>query len=292
MKKRNILTAALGTTILAGAGLYQRLNQLVDERLYRAHIERTSFERLKPQTVRIKNMNDAILTGYLIEAEQPKQTLIMLHEFTKNAASLEREAEYFESILPNTNILLVDSYAHGSSDGITRGIGYQDVMDLNYWNRFMIQKYGNDHSLLFYGKEMGAVTVLCAGSAGLLKNAQAFICDSAFKNALDYFTYMIHSEYSYPETIIKPMLAVILRKELKMNIDNLDTLKYISKNKVPTLFIHNKNNKKVDFNDVLDLYNVSTCEKDLMPLIDEPFYALDKANPYGDLLKGFLDKNG
>ena len=56
MKKRNIVTAVFGTAVLAGAGLYQKTSQFVDERLYRTHINRTSFEVLKPQVVRIKNM--------------------------------------------------------------------------------------------------------------------------------------------------------------------------------------------------------------------------------------------
>ena len=38
MKKRNIVTAAFGTAVLAGAGLYQKTSQFVDERLYRALI--------------------------------------------------------------------------------------------------------------------------------------------------------------------------------------------------------------------------------------------------------------
>ena len=74
MKKRNIVTAVFGTAVLAGAGLYKKTSQFVDERLYRTHIKRTSFEVLKPQVVRIKNMNDAILTGYLLEVDHADNT--------------------------------------------------------------------------------------------------------------------------------------------------------------------------------------------------------------------------
>ena len=175
MKKRNIVTAAFGTAVLAGAGLYQKTSQFVDERLYRAHIKRTLFETLKPQTVRIKNMNDAILTGHLLAVDRADNTLIMVHGFTKDASSLENEAIYFQSICPHTNILMIDCYGNGSSDGVTRGVGFQDVMDINYWNRFIIQKYGEDHPVFFYGKEKGATALLCAGSAGLLKNATSLI---------------------------------------------------------------------------------------------------------------------
>lgn len=148
MKKRNIVTAVFGTAVLAGAGLYQKTSQFVDERLYRTHIKRILFETLKPQTVRIKNMNDAILTGHLLEVDHVDNTLIMVHGFTKDASSLENEAIYFQSICPHTNILMIDCYGNGSSDGVTRGVGFQDVMDINYWNRFIIQKYGRRPSSL------------------------------------------------------------------------------------------------------------------------------------------------
>ena len=114
MKKRNIVTAVFGTAVLAGAGLYQKTSQFVDERLYRTHIKRTLFETSKPQTVRIKNMNDAILTGHLLEVDHADNTLIMVHGFTKDASSLENEAIYFQSICPHTNILMIDCYGNGS----------------------------------------------------------------------------------------------------------------------------------------------------------------------------------
>lgn len=163
----------------------------MDERLYRTHIKRTSFEVLKPQAVRIKNMNDAILTGHLLEVDHADNTLIMVHGFTRDASSLENEALYFQSICPHTNILMIDCYGNGSSDGVTRGVGFQDVMDINYWNRYIIQKYGEEHHVFFYGKETGATALLCAGSAGLLKNATSMIVESTFKNVRDYFAYLM-----------------------------------------------------------------------------------------------------
>ena len=252
MKKRNIVTAVFGTAVLAGAGLYQKTSQFVDERLYRTHINRTSFEVLKPQVVRIKNMNDAILTGYLLEADHADNTLIMVHGFTKDASSLENEALYFQSICPHTNILMVDCYGNGSSDGVTRGVGFQDVMDINYWNRYIIQKYGKEHHVFFYGKETGATALLCAGSAGLLKNATSMIVESTSKNVRDYFAYLMKND-GYPESITRPLLSIVLRKELNVTLDDLDVMRYIRKNTIPTLFIQNKNNNKANFNDVFDL---------------------------------------
>ena len=290
MKKRNIITAVFGTAVLAGAGLYRKTSQFVDERLYRTHIKRTLFEILKPQTVRIKNMNDAILTGHLLEVDHADNTLIMVHGFTKDASSLENEAIYFQSICPHTNILMIDCYGNGSSDGVTRGVGFQDVMDINYWNRFIIQKYGKDHPVFFYGKETGAVALLCAGSAGLLKNATSLIVESTFKNVRDYFAYLMKND-GYPESITRPLLSIVLRKELNVPLDDLDVMRYIRRNTIPTLFIQNKNNNKVDFNDVFDLYNNALCVKELMPLKDEPFYALDEKHPYKDLLTEFLNRN-
>ena len=239
MKKRNIVTAAFGTAVLAGAGLYQKTSQFVDERLYRAHIKRTLFETLKPQTVRIKNMNDAILTGHLLEVDHADNTLIMVHGFTKDASSLENEAIYFQSICPHTNILMIDCYGNGSSDGVTRGVGFQDVMDINYWNRFIIQKYGEDHPVFFYGKETGATALLCAGSAGLLKNATSLIVESTFKNVRDYFAYLMKND-GYPESITRPLLSIVLRKALDVPLDDLDIMRYIRRNTIPTLFIQNK----------------------------------------------------
>lgn len=164
-------------------------------------------------------------------------------------------------------------------------------MDINYWNRYIIQKYGKEHHVFFYGKETGAVALLCAGSAGLLKNATSMIVESTFKNVRDYFAYLMKND-GYPESITRPLLSIVLRKELNVTLDDLDVMRYIRRNTIPTLFIQNKNNNKADFNDVFDLYNAAVCEKELMPLKDKPFYALDEKHPYKDLLTEFLNRNG
>ena len=186
---------------------------------------------------------------------------------------------------------MVDCYGNGSSDGVTRGVGFQDVMDINYWNRYIIQKYGKEHHVFFYGKETGATALLCAGSAGLLKNATSMIVESTSKNVRDYFAYLMKND-GYPESITRPLLSIVLRKELDVPLDDLDVMRYIRKNTIPTLFIQNKNNNKANFNDVFDLYNAAVCEKELMPLKDKLFYALDEKHPYKDLLTEFLNRNG
>ena len=107
----------------------------------------------------------------------------------------------------------------------------------------------------------------------------------------DYFAYLMKND-GYPESITRPLLSIVLRKELNVPLDDLDVMRYIRRNTIPTLFIQNKNNNKADFNDVFDLYNNALCVKELMPLKDKPFYALDEKHPYKDLLTEFLNRNG
>ena len=52
-------------------------------------------------------------------------------------------------------------------------------------------------------------------------------------------------------------------------------------------YAHSEGNRVETINEHIEL-----CIKELMPLKDKPFYALDEKHPYKDLLTEFLNRNG
>ena len=60
--------------------------------------------------------------------------------------------------------------------------------DLMYFNTYLLQKYGDQHHLIMYGKGMGANTILNASGLGKLKNVDLIISEGAYDNVYHYLT--------------------------------------------------------------------------------------------------------
>ena len=185
------------STLTAGVAA----NQFAKKLLYREHLSKQDqglvYESLHAQRIKIKNHKGMFLQAYLIEKEHALRTVVCLHGLMKSAYSLQETVKYLETIFEDANILMVDANAHGLSDGYIRGFGYRDIFDLMYFNTYLLQKYGESHRIIMYGKGMGANTILNTSGLGKLRNVDLIISEGAYDTVYHYLSCMCQRELKY-----------------------------------------------------------------------------------------------
>lgn len=291
MKKKTILSGLLLGTLTTTASTLAAVNVFTKHYLYRSEIIKDDLSDLGASTIKIKNHKGLIQCGYLLEKAGATHTLLMLHELGKDASSLKPYVPYFEAMMPSANILLVDASAHGMSDGYIRGFGYHDVFDLMYWNKYLLQRFGDDHKIVLYGREMGANTCLNAAGLDKLKNVQAIISDSAYDDVLSYLTRLCFKEVKVAPYISGPMMRLIFKNEINLDPKDMDSVSYVKNNMIPTIYIHSKEDAKVPFKCIFPLYNKNKGECVLFPIKEDHLYEMNSEDPYSKTLEIFLNQN-
>lgn len=291
MKNKFFATSVALLTI--GSDIYKSAYEFGQKICYRGSFEENDMNDFlinhDMKQIRIKNHKGLILQGYLMEVENADKTVIIAHPFNKSALQMENYIEYFKRVLNNVNILLFDANGHGNSDGYIRGFGYHDITDLMYWNTYILQRYGNDHSIIMYGKEMGANTILNAAGLNKLKNVKAIVSEGAYDNVYSYLGYMF-AKNEYTMNFVAPVIQKAIKDELSWNIRNMDTVKLIETNKIPVLFVHSNKDHLVPFSNVLELFNHDHSIKELFPIKEKHLYQIED-DEYSNIIKEFLAQN-
>ena len=298
MKKKLVVGSAVASTLTAStltAGL-ALANQFAKKMLYREHLSKDDqgnwYEDIGASKVKIKNHKGMFLQAYLIEKQQAKRTIICLHALLKSAHSLQATVDYFQSVFPDENILMIDANAHGLSDGYIRGFGYRDVFDLMYFNTYILQKYGQDHRVIMYGQGMGANTILNTSGLGKLKNVDLIISEGAYDTVYNYLAMCCQKEMKVTKFVAGPIIRKVIKDELKSDIKKMNTVDMVKKNVIPTVYVHSKNDKDVPFQMVFPLYNHDASNKMLFPIKEEHLYDLkDKEDSYSLSLIEFMNEN-
>jgi pimeloyl-ACP methyl ester carboxylesterase len=288
-KKTLILTSAIaaGTSI---AALYKAIGDYTKKLLYRNEIERTELSD-EMETIRLKNEKGLVLYGYLKEKEGAKRTLVMMHRLGENASYLLEDEEQLEKLLPDANVLLLDAAAHGTSDGYMRGFGYRDADDLEAWINEMIKRFGEDHTFVLYGAGMGANTALNAAGLGKLKNVSCIISDGAYDSVASYIGAKVFKKFKVNTKLSHIVMSRVFKNETGMNIDDMDTVRLVKNNTIPTIFMHSKEDTDVPFREVFELYNHNEGRSVLFPIKEEHFYDMYQEDDYSQILAEFLKEN-
>ena len=273
------------------AAMYKATSEFAKDMLYRNEIDRTDLDVLDVEEMQLKNEEGMVLYGYLIKHNHADKTLIMLHEIKENASSLIECAQHFEKMLPETNIVLLDSESHGMSDGYLRSLGEKDAKNLILWNRFLLKKLGSQQHFILYGKNLGANAILRASATHELQNVSAIVSDGACDNVSHYLTDLLFKKYKINSKFAAPILRRVIKQESGLDIKHLDAVEDVKNNTIPTIFIHSKNEKNVNFKRVFDLYNNNASDASLFPIKENHFYEMNQDESYSNLLKDFLAKH-
>lgn len=298
MKKKILVTGAVASTLTASTltASLAAANQFAKKMLYRERLSKDDqgewYTELGAVKVKIKNHKGMFLQAYLIEKPNAKRTIVCLHEILKSAYSMQETVKYLESLFEDENILMIDANAHGLSDGYIRGFGYRDIFDLMYFNTYLLQKYGEDHHLIMYGKGMGANTILNTSGLGKLKNVDLIISEGAYDTVYNYLATKCQKEMKVSKFICGPVIRKVIKGELKSDIKKMNTVDLVKKNQIPTVYVHAKNDSDVPFQMVFPLYNHDASCKLLFPIKEEHLYELkDKDDSYSLSLIEFMNEN-
>ena len=286
MKK---LLTATSISLLSTASAYKLTADFTHKMLYRNVVVRDDLSDLGAKSIRLKNHKGLELCGHFFEKENTKATLVMLHGLEEDASDLIEVMHYFEKML-NCNMLLLDASAHGMSDGYIRQFGYDDVFDLMLWNKYLLKRYGEKHHIIMYGKGMGANTILNTAGLNKLKNVDCIISDGAYSDVLSYLAAKAQKAIKLPSFITKPIMRTIVMNETGRDLKDMDTIKYVAKNSIPTIFIHSRHNQDVDVKNVYALYNNNTSPKELFVVREDHFYDMNLDDPYAKVLPEFLSE--
>ena len=282
---------ALGAT---AATVISLSNKFSKKLMYRHHKneDRPSILESKyaAKDVYIKNQHDIQLHGLLIEKENADTTLLIAHPFGLEAKDMSLYVPYFETRLPQANILLIDFCAHGQSDGYIRGFGIKDVQDIVLWNQYLLKTYGKKHQIIMYVKEMGANAIINASGKHLLKNVKGIISDGAYTSPYDIIGYRIMTDYKAAKYPAIMLISKYIKKAIHIDIKE-STIRYARHNDIPTLYFHTKNDDFVPLKMVYSLYNKNRGEKVLFILKDEKYlYDLQESDDYEKTLTTFIEQ--
>lgn len=298
MKKKIVVSSAIASTLTASTltTSITLVNQFSKKVLYRQELDQDYdqnwCEELGAKKFKIKNHKGMYLQAYMIEKESAKRTVVCLHDFLQASYSLKKTVIYLQKNFEDANIMLYDANAHGLSDGYIRGFGYRDIFDLMYFNTYLLQKYGSEHRIIMYGKGMGANTILNTAGLGKLKNVDCILSEGAYDDVYHYLAQLCYENTKIPAYICGPIIRRIIKKELKSDIKNMDTVKMVKKITIPTVYIHSKDDNNVPFKNVFVLYNKTSALKMLFPIKDKYLYELEgKEDSYLSSLFEFISEN-
>ena len=286
MKIKNVIKGIALTTVVAGTAVVVLVRRFVKDILYRDHIRKIEFGDERAENVRIQDESQNVLNGFLIEKEGANTTLLMLHGLKQDATSLIDYIPYFEKMLPDANILLVDALSHGMSDGFVRGLGMNDAHSIIIWNKYILKRFGDDQRIIIYGKGAGAVAALTASDQ--LTNVDIIISDGAYRNLIRYLCDSCARRYGVPQRLSEPLIRLQIKHETGMDIVDGNTVNAVAKNQIPTIFVHSKADDDVPFKHVFRIYNKNAGECALFPIKEDHLYDMNPEEAYSKTLDTFV----
>lgn len=162
------------------------------------------------------------------------------------------------------NLMIVDERSHGRSEGTYIGFGCLDRHDAKVWIDYLVDRMGEDCSILLHGDSMGAATVLMTTGLELPKQVKAAVSDCAFTSAWDVFCAVLKNMYHMPPFPIMQIANQMVKKNAGYELDECNARREVKKAQIPILFIHGKSDTFVPCSMVYELYDACPTEKKLI----------------------------
>lgn len=189
--------------------------------------------------------------------------------------------------------LIVDHRAHGNSEGDYIGFGILDRYDCRAWINYVDERFAHRKKIVLYGVSMGGTTVLMTSAfSDLSDSVKAVVADCAFTSPYDVFAHILKRDYHLPPFPVMQINDALCRKKAGYGFRDYSTLEAVQATKVPTLFIHGKEDTFVPVWMSRKNYDLCGAAKELMLVDNAAHGAAYYENPaaYEEKIKAFAEK--
>lgn len=207
------------------------------------------------------------LKGVVIEAgnaasADPHRWVVLLHGYTGSKEMMYGYAYWYSE--RGYSVLAPDFRCQGESEGDYIGLGATDSGDLAGWIDLILHR-DPEAEIVLHGLSMGASTALIySGKEDIPDNIRAVIADCAYTDAYSMFQEKIWSWFHLPAFPVVDSAELMIRIRAGYDLKETSPLKAVASSKVPTFFIHGKEDQMIPVKMCLALYNAAACEKEIM----------------------------
>ena len=220
------------------------------------------FRDQGPEPVQIRSDDGLRLTGYLLETENAKGTLLLVHgyrsdPFTDFACSYR----FYASL--GWNILSVCQRSHAESEGKYITFGVKERYDVRDWTLYLTDRFGPSHPIALIGISMGSSTVLMSLGTELPNNVKGAIADCGYTCPYDQFVYILKKRHIPPHPLLE-LSELYSRLFAGFAFKDYSTITALKSNRRPVLFVHGQKDALVPVRFTVDNYAACEAEKQLI----------------------------
>ena len=220
---------------------------------------RKDFELISHQGFKMKSSLIEPLPTYRPSKKMP--VVIYLHG---NASSRLEGLNTLNILLPhNINLFIVDLPGCGYSEGEYISLGYYESYDVGIIVDFL-ENLPSVSNIGIWGRSMGASTGLIYAHRD--KRIKALCLDSPFANFCRLARELTKQYISLPDFLINGVLKIIgntIEDKIGIDIFKLNPIEEAENTFQPALFIHAINDKLINVQHAMDIFNIYGGEKSL-----------------------------
>jgi pimeloyl-ACP methyl ester carboxylesterase len=220
---------------------------------------RRDFEIISHQGFKMKSSLIEPLPTYRPSKKMP--VVIYLHG---NASSRLEGLNTLNILLPhNINLFIVDLPGCGYSEGEYISLGYYESYDVGIIVDFL-ENLPSVSNIGIWGRSMGASTGLIYAHRD--KRIKALCLDSPFANFCRLARELTKQYISLPDFLINGVLKIIrntIEDKIGIDIFKLNPIEEAENTFQPALFIHAINDKLINVQHAMDIFNIYGGEKSL-----------------------------
>lgn len=206
---------------------------------------------IEENIIEIYSKEGFLLKGHLVEPiKDGKKYIILVHGYTANYYYYIPYINFYKRL--GYNVLLVETRAHGNSEGKYCTYGYYEKDDLNRWIEYLDNKYEN-LEIGLHGQSMGGATVLLTGVEN--PRVKFVIDDCGYTDGKEIIKYQIGKKKWVPFSLVYFLLDIKAKRRCGFKFEEVSPREEVLKSKVPVMFIHGDKDETVPVEMSIDLYN-------------------------------------
>lgn len=190
------------------------------------------------QDISITSEDGLRLHGLWVPVENPKGTILLAHGYRSTVlVDFGSVLEIYHRL--GFQLLLPDQRSHGQSQGKYITFGVKESGDMLGWIKYHNRKFG-EHPMILSGLSMGASTMMYLADQELPHNVKGMIVDCGFTSPKEIISSVFRSVTHLPAGPTILMTELLARSIAGFSLWQKDSRKTLSKNRLPILMIHGR----------------------------------------------------